>query len=330
MNTNDISVVVQGPIYGMPNDSYKEQYTFQCLKSIRKYLPGAEIVLSTWKGSNVTGLDYDILVENDDPGTIPMFLNGILRNNNTNRMLISTLNGVKKATKKYIIRIRTDMYFIGNDFLKYFGMYNKYTSEKILNERVITLSAINPHRQGKYPFALSDWFYYGLKEDIINIYDIPLIKETELKGQVVDGYYRWEDNIIAEQYILVSFLRKYRDIKFKFMWDLSNNAIEVSEKLIANNFLLLTSKLAQVNSFKDPNKKYVMKGFQSLDCYTHNEWKVLYNKYGNGDIFIIPSIKDWVYLFLYNLRFFIQYKMPWIYKKIKKLNKSFFIALGSI
>ena len=59
MNFNDISVVVQGAI--------DKKLTPICLKSIRKYLPGAEIILSTWEGSDVENLDFDTIVLNHDP-----------------------------------------------------------------------------------------------------------------------------------------------------------------------------------------------------------------------------------------------------------------------
>lgn len=41
MKSNDITVVVQGAI--------DRKLTPKCLKSIRKHLPDAEIILSTWE-----------------------------------------------------------------------------------------------------------------------------------------------------------------------------------------------------------------------------------------------------------------------------------------
>lgn len=58
----DISVVVQGAI--------NKEITPRCLQSIRTLLPNAEIILSTWEGSDVDGLDYDKLVLNKDPGAV--------------------------------------------------------------------------------------------------------------------------------------------------------------------------------------------------------------------------------------------------------------------
>ena len=49
IDSNDISVIVQGAI--------NKNETTKCLQSIRQYLPGAEILLSTWDGSNITDLE---------------------------------------------------------------------------------------------------------------------------------------------------------------------------------------------------------------------------------------------------------------------------------
>ena len=50
----NISVVVQGAI---------GTNTEQCLQSVRRFLPSAEIVLSTWVGADTTNLDYDKLID---------------------------------------------------------------------------------------------------------------------------------------------------------------------------------------------------------------------------------------------------------------------------
>ena len=60
IETKDIAVVVQGAI--------DKENTPKCLMSIRKFLPDAEIILSTWEDSDVAGLDYDNLLLNKDPG----------------------------------------------------------------------------------------------------------------------------------------------------------------------------------------------------------------------------------------------------------------------
>jgi hypothetical protein len=76
ISDKDISVVVQGPIHKQDN------LTKRVLESVRTHLPNAELILSTWKGSDVDGLDCDVLLLNDDPGAI----NGY----NVNRQIVST------------------------------------------------------------------------------------------------------------------------------------------------------------------------------------------------------------------------------------------------
>ena len=57
-----VTVVVQGYV--------NKKETGCTIKSVRKYLPGAKIILSTWKNCDVSEIDYDELVLNDDPGAV--------------------------------------------------------------------------------------------------------------------------------------------------------------------------------------------------------------------------------------------------------------------
>ena len=105
IKSKDISVVVQGAI--------NSEVTPKCLESIRKYLPEAEIILSTWEGSDVVRLDYDKLILNKDPGGADCSRDG-KGINNCNRELVSTFEGLKLANRKYALKIRSDIVFINN------------------------------------------------------------------------------------------------------------------------------------------------------------------------------------------------------------------------
>ena len=94
----DISVVVQG---------YVSEETKFLLYSIRKYLPEAKIIVSTWDYCCVEGWDYDVLVLNSDPGAIPCEIwDNFTRVNNGNRQILSTKNGIDKVTTKYTLKLR--------------------------------------------------------------------------------------------------------------------------------------------------------------------------------------------------------------------------------
>ena len=111
INSKDISVVVQGAI--------DKINTKLCLQCIRKQFPYAEVILSTWEGSNVSNLDYDIVLFNKDPGAA-LCSNAENVLNNVNREIVSTFNGIKQAKNKYILKIRSDLILNGKNILKCF------------------------------------------------------------------------------------------------------------------------------------------------------------------------------------------------------------------
>lgn len=296
----EISVVAQGPIVGKPGDPAEERLTAQCLESVRRFLPGAELVLSTWKGADVSGLTYDRLIESDDPGAIfcdaGQFAPRILYN--ANRQIISTRAGLRAATKPYAVKLRSDMTLTGTGFLDYFRRYNaRNEAWQVLRERVVTgtFYARNPRRRFAYPFHPSDWFYFGLREDVLNIWDIPLAPEPEMP--------RWFDThtrppedtetwamyrYTVEQYIWLNFLRKHGEIKFEHKLDLSNDAINVSELTLANNLVLAESTQLGIKFMKYPVSKA-----DWATLYTHGEWLRLYKKYCDSSVRVTPDVLLW-------------------------------------
>lgn len=114
ISTGEISVIVQGGIGKLTEES---------LRSLVNALPGAEIILSTWKGMDTGGLHYDKLVLSQDPGAVYCDrVAGTL--NNVNRQLVSTQAGLRAATRPYILKTRTDILFENAEFLSYFQKYD--------------------------------------------------------------------------------------------------------------------------------------------------------------------------------------------------------------
>ena len=131
----DMSVTLQG--------SVDQTDTPKCINSIRKWLPGAEIILSTWEGSDISGLDYDILVLNKDPGAVLMKEHLPKKKYlNVDRQIVSTQNGLKKATRKYALKIRSDLVLTTDNFLKYFDEYQARGENYNLFERKILVPMI--------------------------------------------------------------------------------------------------------------------------------------------------------------------------------------------
>lgn len=229
IDSSEISVVVQGAISGKSNDPLEAQLTRKVLRSIRKHLPKAEIILSTWKSSDVRELDFDVLIESEDPGaTLLGEHKGAKTFNNVNRQIASAKVGLAQAKRKYAVKTRTDILFVGRGFLRGWEEYRKRNAQfKFFGERVVisTIYSPNPERWSKKPFHPSDWFAFGLTEDVRNLWDIPLAPEPETslwfnshplpESRSDNDTMRYR----PEQYIWLSFLRKHIDVPCEHQWD---------------------------------------------------------------------------------------------------------------
>ena len=121
IENKDITIVFQGPI--------SDKFTKKCLLSARKFFPEAHILLSTWRDSNVNGLDFDTLILNDDPGT-NLMMSGKYQSN-CFRQIISSCNGLKACKTKYVLKIRTDICLTNKNIHNYFDFLVNTEKQKI-------------------------------------------------------------------------------------------------------------------------------------------------------------------------------------------------------
>lgn len=298
IKTEDISVVVQGAI--------NKEETPKCLKSIRKFLPEAEIILSTWEGSDISAIDglYDVLLLNKDPGCGYYYKNESgIKSNNLNRQLVSTREGLKKATKNYAMKIRTDIILTSDKFLKYYDYFPKRDEKYSLFKHKIIASSIgtrfvlndyitiNQFTEIKLAFHVSDWWFMGLKEDLILYFDVPLTKEPDFSN-----YYKKEENknkfnpyinleesyvqFSPEQYFAIKcFEQKFNDIQTEHAGDVPDEQFELSRKYMINNFIF-----AEYSESGIYFKKYLISRFFGLspaywDMYNKFRQQYEYKKY---------------------------------------------------
>ena len=116
VDNKDITVVVQGAV--------DREKTPICLQSIRRMLPGAFIILSTWEGTDVDGLEYDDVVLSEDPGGFDEFNIPFSPKNNINRQIVSTYQGLLKVKTVYALKLRTDFYLCDDGFKDFFNTYS--------------------------------------------------------------------------------------------------------------------------------------------------------------------------------------------------------------
>lgn len=282
----DLSVVVQGAI--------DKGITLECLKSIRNFLPDAEIILSTWQGSDVKGLDYDILVLNKDPGAIKTDLvNNVT--NNQNRQLVSTREGIKKASRKYILKLRTDFVLHSAKFLEYWNKFlSRHETYNIFRHKIIASSVFSRiasdfnHRP--ILFHPSDFFLLGLADDLKDYFDsIRLATDDELgnwqylypnKIPYPEAHYRYA----PEQFFLLSYAKQFFDIKFEDWTDWNQENIELSKNILYNNFIFLDYKQSGIFSEKfayeleNPDKIYGLISFDKYENIYQKEFDSTYIK----------------------------------------------------
>ena len=158
IQNKDITVVVQGPI--------DRQKTERCLKSVREALPGAKIILSTWEGSDIEGLDFDEVILSADPGGFPAqnIKNPVICN--VNRQIVSTRNGINAVDTPYAAKLRTDFCIEHSGFLDWFF---RYSEKDNVEHRVIVSDKFtrNPRivtRKIRRAFHPSDIFFLDIQK----------------------------------------------------------------------------------------------------------------------------------------------------------------------
>lgn len=273
LSAKDISVVVQGKI--------EEKYIHRCLSSIRKYLTGAEIVLSIWKDDlpMVNDLDFDQLVVSDDPGAFPLNKEN-KQLNNVNRQIVGTQQGIKAATRKYILKFRSNMCLKGDNILRF---YQRHCSKADhFKQRMLALNYYtrNP-RVVPMPYHLSDWVLFGLAEDVCNYYGNVTLQSIE------DGlWYKKHENhaplflyvyarFAPEQHIFMSWLKTIKDININEYFDTNDDNIILTEELLSKDFIIMNLSDSGMDFLKYPPNRY----YEETTLLSMEDWLVLKDYY---------------------------------------------------
>lgn len=280
----DISFIIQGPV--------DKSVTPECTRAIRKDFPGSEIVLSTWDGADASGVDYDVALFSPDPGAHSFTKPGDSRvlYNNGNRQLVSTKAGLKKASGRYAAKLRSDLLLHGASWLEYWDRFPQRTNDwRMFRERIITgnLYARNPLRDIPKPFHPSDWFMFGLREDLLLLWDVDLEPEPEHSTWFGTHPYppllsdcgdlrRYQ----AEQYLWKTLLDKFGAVTFDHLADASPTNILLTQLTFANNLIILDPAQLPLTVPKHGRPRRMWR----YACYNHNEWKRLYRQYCCGQL----------------------------------------------
>lgn len=236
LNDADLSFVVQGPIVTNSEGKPPVYSTNEVLLSIRKNFPSAEIVLSTWKNSNVEALLYDLLVLNDDPG--PLTINGA--NYNVNRLIESTVNGLNSCKNDYVVKTRTDIIFTSNALLtKIKNIIPINGRYKLFQKKILTTNFyVRDPLKSNVLYHPSDILLMGKKNDVLSLFNHDLVAINDFKNTKGEIF---PNKVVNEQYLFIQTIKKAHnlDIIYSMYWEYKGikNLVR-SENFIFKNFLL--------------------------------------------------------------------------------------------
>ena len=272
----DISVVVSGTVY--------PKMTEQCLNSIKRLMPEAEIIFSTWHGVDISNLTADRIIFNDDPGNIKVYdHDGRIITNNFNRQIIATKQGILAASRKYVLKLRSETVIKKKLPFALLEKYHHYGDEHkwhILRERIICVKPGREHAGKRYTLAMCDWWFFGRREDVLSLWDIPLLnKQTFFWGRQKGGLCSYDENLHEENYLMCYFLNKY--IKFDYFNDELPVLKNIYVKALAYNFIVVNTKMFGCESLKYP---YALSEEMYLSHYVYGyaDWLKLYKQYCDG------------------------------------------------
>ncbi|MCX7129673.1 WavE lipopolysaccharide synthesis family protein [Aeromonas sp.] len=274
INDRDITFVVQGPVQTTSGRHQTDGITQQCLNSIRTHFPESKIILSTWKGQCIDGLDVDQVLLLDDPGQNEIKNDDKVVKLNNNRQLHGVHMGLVMVTTPYAVKIRSDNVITGRGFLELYQKYAHIERDRefcYLDNRVITSSAffISSHYGKPVFFHKSDLFDFGPTKDLLKIW--PEKKLDQLHFCLKAGFK--ERYPATEQYFLLHWLSILMGKKLKINNKANDDAglgCEFWPSFIANNIIVATPEML------------------SLD--------VTDRFYKRGNIALELDLRDWLYL----------------------------------
>jgi len=290
IQNSDISIVVQGAVMHGPNWKGEGSMTRDCLLSVRKYFPGSKIILSTWAKADLGDLDYDELVLSEDPGAVSIPHTTI--KNNVNRQIKNTIEGLRRVQTKYSLKLRTDFILKGRQIVELFNAYpfpSSLEGDREFDARVVICCYYSRHPEKfdyPMPFHPSDWFHFGLTSDLIRLFDIPFCPEPEnvewwlsRERPLYDPRPSETRRYVPEQHIWLSCLRKRKEIRFDYTWDIRDSqTIPLSARALAANFIIVDPSQVGIfpNGFPIPIE-------QCFKVYTHYDWLRLNRKHGGAN-----------------------------------------------
>jgi hypothetical protein len=273
--SSDFTFVVQGPVVaGSPLT------THDCTRSIRRFFPESRIILSTWEGSNVTGIDCDELLLNVDPGApCDSCFPGSPYNrpNSVNRMIVSTAAGIAASRTPWSVRVRSDFVFTTAALLELDStcreLFGKTDPRWQVFEEPILCPSLYAVDTFKQPLAYhpSDMLHVGRTTDLRRLWNAPLMTPGQLAFCIhndLDNHeYRLAMQFVPEQWVWLSCLSRAGIACHTPSWyyHISPAIEHDSIRLLLNNFMVVDYRDCGVTSRFDADADSSKRTWTAID-----------------------------------------------------------------
>jgi len=250
VESRNISVVIQGPLY---RSLAPFRGVDASIASVRTYLPHAEIIVSTWAEEDFEGIDADRVVTSVDPRALLDF-NG--NRHNTNRQVVSTVTGIRSASRDYVLKLRSDHLLKGSK-IAVMGAYDSQVpaTDRLLNQP-ITVTTLFIRNPTKVPllFHLSDLVQFGTREDMLEFWDQRLRLQHEVfatkpyKNPIGNFVGYSAMRMTPEQSLMIGFMaKKGFHVRLQTPGEISPELVRLSDKLLTENFTVLDWEASEVD-----------------------------------------------------------------------------------
>ncbi|WP_152226248.1 WavE lipopolysaccharide synthesis family protein [Pseudomonas sp. SCB32] len=164
--SRDISVVIQGPTFNGQVNIAQE-----AIGSVLKYLPEAEVILSTHDDEPRIDCDEVIVVRAKSSRHFTD-VNG--NRNNVNKLISSVMCGLERVSREYCIKLRTDHLLTSDAIVERIRTLASNDTPAALFTRRIAVSNLFLRNPCKIPylFHLTDTLQFGRTEDLRKLWDI--------------------------------------------------------------------------------------------------------------------------------------------------------------
>lgn len=271
----DITIVFQGNVStNSGEDSFRH-----CVEITRATLPGAKVILSTWRDVKVPrSANVDEVVRSRDPGSLPAIKFDDVGSNNINRQIVSTVAGLQKVQTKYAIKLRTDSFLEHDGFLRNYVKFNEQfpsASDRIVASSFFT---IDPLVFEHMPFHTSDWFHFSTTERLIKYWSRPLVTVEEATWYENNPHARhssyldkkFRTKLAVEQYLCAEFAKQLGYQTPQFHNDCRKEVLRSFGDFLSKEFMIQDPWQA---GFKLPKYKWAHKSnMQSMNCMMFLDW----------------------------------------------------------